>query len=139
MIVNFEIDESTLTDAIVSAVEDDWKSDICERLAEGYDASDIADHISTYDVAQEIDADAVFANIEINYEELAEHIVNGSDSNFKHEVAGLMWQQFSDEFGASMKCVREEIAMINAVLDAGAIPFWKRWIGYANKKKVATS
>lgn len=139
MIVNFEIDESTLTDAIVSAVEDDWKSDICERLAEGYDASDIAEYISTYDIAHEIDMDDVFSNVEMNYEELAEHIVNGSDSNFKHEIAGLMWQQFSDEFGASMKCVREEIAMINAVLDARAIPFWKRWIGYANKKKVASS
>jgi hypothetical protein len=139
MIVNFEIDDSTLTDAIVSAVDDDWKSDICERLAESYDASDIADHISTYDVAQELDTDAVFANIEINYEELAEHIVNGSDSNFKHEVAGLMWQQFSEEFGASMKCVREEIAMINAALDARAVPFWKRWLKSGDQEEAVSS
>lgn len=137
MIVNFEIDESTLTDAIVSAVEDDWKSDICDRLAEGYDASDIAEYISTYDVAHELDMDDVFANVEMDYEDLAERIV--AQDIFKQDVAGLMWQQFSDEFGASMKCVREEIAMINAVLDARAIPFWKRWIRYANKKKVASS
>lgn len=139
MIVNFEIDDSTLTDAIVSAVEDDWKSDICDRVVELIDASDIAEHIDTSEVAGHIDMDDLFSNVEINYEELAEHIVNGSDSNFKHEVAGLMWQQFSDEFGASMKCVREEIAMINVALDTRAIPFWKRWIGYANKKKVASS
>lgn len=125
MIVNFEIDESALTDAIISAVEDDWKSDVCDTLAERFDASDIAEYVSTYEIARQLDMDDVFANVEMDYEELAELIIHAH--NFKNEVAALMWQQFSDEFGASMKCVREELAVIHKELDDRAIPFWKRW------------
>jgi enoyl-[acyl-carrier-protein] reductase (NADH) len=137
MIVNFEIDEEVLTKAVVESLEESCKSEICESVAENFDASDIAEYISTYDVARELDMDDLFANVEMNYEELSGLIIHAD--NFKDDVAALMWQQFSEEFGASMKCVREEIAMINAALDARAIPFWKRWIGYANKKKVASS
>ena len=133
MIVNFEIDESTLTDAIVSAVEDDWKSDICDRIVELIDASDIAEYVSTYDIAREIDMDDVFSNVEMDYEQLSELIIHAQ--NFKHEVAGLMWQQFSEEFGASMKCVREELAVIHRELDARAVPIWKRWFNNANKEE----
>jgi len=125
MIVNFEIDESALTDAIVSAVEDDWKSDICDKIVENIDASDVAEHIDTSEVAGHIDMDDLFANVEMDYEELSELIIHAD--NFKTDVAALMWQQFSEEFGASMKCVREELAAIHKELDDRAIPFWKRW------------
>ena len=135
MIVNFEIDEEVLTKAVIESLEDSFKSEISEAVAENFDASDIAEYISTYDIARELDMDDVFANVEMNYEELAEHIVNGSGSNFKHEVAGLIWQQFSDEFGASMKCVREELAVIHRELDARAVPIWKRWFSNANKEE----
>ena len=125
MIVNFEIDESALTDAIVSAVEDDWKSDICDKIVENIDASDVAEHIDTSEVAGHIDMDDLFANVEMDYEELSELIIHAD--NFKTDVAALMWQQFSEEFGASMKCVREELAAIHKELDDRTIPFWKRW------------
>ena len=133
MIVNFEIDESALTEAIVSAVEDDWKSDICDKIVENIDASDIAEHVSTYEVAHELDMDDVFSNVEMDYEELSELIIHAH--NFKNDVAALMWQQFSEEFGASMKCVREELAVIHRELDARAVPIWKRWFSNANKKE----
>jgi len=139
MIVNFEFDEDVLVEAVVSSAKYDWKDDICLRVAANIDPSDVAEYLETSEVAEHIDMEDLFANVEINYEELAEHIINGSDSNFKHEVAGLMWQQFSEEFGASMKCVREEIAMINAALDARAIPFWKRWLKNGDQEEAVSS
>jgi len=47
----------------------------------------------------------------------------------------LMWQQFGEEFGASMKCVREELAVIHRELDDRAVPFWKRWFSSADKEE----
>jgi hypothetical protein len=38
-----------------------------------------------------------------------------------------------------MKCVREEIAMINATLDARAVPFWKRWLKNGDQEEVVSS
>lgn len=133
MIVNFEIDTDALVTSIIENVNDDWKTDVCDRIVENIDASDIAEHVSTHDVAQEIDMEDLFSNVEIDYEELAEHIIDGT--KFKNEVADLMWQQFSDEFGASMKCVREELAVIHRELDARAVPIWKRWFSSANKEE----
>lgn len=133
MIVNFEFDEDNLVSTITEAAKDDWKDDICERVAENIDASDIAEYVSTYDIAREIDMDDVFSNVEMDYEQLSELIIHAQ--NFKHEVAGLMWQQFSEEFGASMKCVREELAVIHRELDHRAVPIWKRWFNNANKEE----
>jgi hypothetical protein len=133
MIVNFEIDEEVLTKAVVDSLEESCKSEISEMVANSIDVSDIAEYVSTYDVARELDMDDVFANVEMDYEELSELIIDAH--NFKHEVAALMWQQFSDEFGASMKCVREELAIIHRELDARAVPIWKRWFSNANKKE----
>lgn len=133
MIVNFEFDEDNLVSAIIEAAKDDWRENICDTIAENIDASDIAEHVSTHDVAQEIDMEDLFANVEIDYEELVEHIIDGT--KFKNEVADLMWQQFSEEFGASMKCVREELAVIHRELDDRAVPIWKRWFSSANKKE----
>ena len=134
MIVNFEIDEEVLTKAVVESLEESCKSEICESVAENFDASDIAEYISTYDIARELDMDDVFSNVEMDYEELSELIIHAQ--NFKNDVAGLMWQQFGDEFGASMKCVREELAVIHRELDARAVPIWKRWFSNANKKEI---
>jgi len=137
MIVNFEFDDEALIEAVVSSAGDDWKDDICERVAENIDPSDVAEHIETSEVARHIDMEDLFSNVEIDYEELAEHIIDGT--KFKNEVADLMWQQFSEEFGASMKCVREEIAMINAALDARAVPFWKRWLKSGDQEEAVSS
>ena len=134
MIVNFEIDEEVLTKAVVESLEESCKSEICESIAENFDASDIAEYISTYDIARELDMDDVFSNVEMDYEELSELIIHAQ--NFKNDVAALMWQQFGEEFGASMKCVREELAVIHRELDARAVPIWKRWFSNANKKEI---
>jgi len=133
VIVNFEFDEDNLVSTIVEAAKDDWRDHICDTIAENIDASDIAEYVSTYDIARELDMDDVFSNVEIEYDDLAEHIV--ALTLFKNEVAGLMWQQFSDEFGASMKCVREELAVIHRELDARAVPIWKRWFSNSNKEE----
>lgn len=133
MIVNFEIDEEVLTKAVIESLEDSFKSEISEAVAENFDASDIAEYISTYDIARELDMDDVFSNVEMNYGELSDLIIHAQ--NFKNDVAALMWQQFGDEFGASMKCVREELAVIHRELDARAVPFWKRWFSNANKEE----
>lgn len=125
MIVNFEIDEEVLTKAVIESLEESCKSEICESVAENFDASDIAEYVSTYDIARELDMDDVFSNVEMDYEELSELIIHAQ--NFKNDVAALMWQQFGEEFGASMKCVREELAAIHKELDDRAVPFWKRW------------
>lgn len=125
MIVNFEIDEEVLTKAVIESLEESCKSEICESVAENIDASDIAEYVSTYDIARELDMDDVFSNVEMDYEELSELIIHAQ--NFKNDVAALMWQQFGEEFGASMKCVREELAAIHKELDDRAVPFWKRW------------
>ena len=124
MIVNFEFDEDPLVEAVVTSAEDDWKDDICERVANNIDASDLAEHI---------DMEDLFANVEIDYEELSDLIIHAD--NFKNDVAALMWQQFGEEFGASMKCVREELAVIHRELDARAVPIWKRWFSNANKEE----
>lgn len=131
MIVNFEIDEDVFKDAVVRSLEESCKSEICESVAENFDASDIAEYVSAYDIAHELDMDDVFSNVEMNYEELSELIIHAQ--NFKNDVAALMWQQFGEEFGASMKCVREELAVIHRELDARAIPIWKRWFSNVNK------
>jgi hypothetical protein len=133
MIVNFEIDEEVLTKAVIESLEESCKSEICENVAQNFDASDIAEYVSTYDIARELDMDNVFSNVEMDYEELSKLIIHAH--NFKNEVAALMWQQFSDEFGASMKCVREELAIIHRELDDRAVPFWKRWFSNADKKE----
>jgi hypothetical protein len=133
MIVNFEFDEDNLVSAIIEAAKDDWHENICDTIVENIDASDIAEYVDTSEVAGHIDMDDLFSNVEIDYEELAEHIIDGT--KFKDEVAALMWQQFSDEFGASMKCVREELAVIHRELDARAVPIWKRWFSNANKEE----
>ena len=133
MIVNFEIDEEVLTKAVIESLEESCKSEICENVAENIDASDIAEYVSTYEIARELDMDDVFANVEMDYEELAELIIHAH--NFKNDVAALMWQQFSEEFGASMKCVREELAAIHKELDNRAVPFWKRWFCNADKEE----
>ena len=133
MVINFEIDENVLITNILDRVDDDWKSDICEKVTENIDASDVAEHIDTSEVAGHIDMDDLFSNVEIDYEELSELIIHAD--NFKTDVAALMWQQFSEEFGASMKCVREEIAVIHRELDDRAVPFWKRWFNNGNKKE----
>jgi hypothetical protein len=137
MIVNFEIDTDTLVANILDKVDDDWKSDICEKVTENIDASDVAEHIEPSDIAEHIDMEDLFANVEIDYEELSELIIHAD--NFKSDVAALMWQQFSDEFGASMKCVREELAVIHRELDARAVPIWKRWFSNANKKETSVA
>ena len=133
MIFEINVDDSELVPAIAKELSDDWKSDICETVAENFDASDIAEHISVWDVAHEIDMEEFYANFEIEYEDLANNIIDAN--NFKEMIAGLMWQQFSDEFGASMKCVREELAVIHRELDARAVPFWKRWFCNADKEE----
>ena len=133
MIVNFEFDEDNLVSAIIEAAKDDWRENICDTIVENIDASDIAEHVDTSEVAGHIDMDDLFSNVEIDYEELSEHIIQAD--NFKNDIAALMWQQFSDEFGASMKCVREELAIIHRELDARAVPIWKRWFSSANKKE----
>jgi len=133
MIVNFEIDEEVLTAAVVESLEESCKSDICEQVTENIDASDVAEHIDTSEIAGHIDMDDLFANVEMDYEELSELIIHAD--NFKTDVAALMWQRFSDEFGASMKCVREELAVIHRELDDRAVPFWKRWLSNANKEE----
>jgi hypothetical protein len=133
VIVNFEIDEEVLTKAVIESLEDSFKSEISEAVAENFDASDIAEYISTYDIARELDMDDVFSNVEMDYEELSELIIHAQ--NFKNDVAALMWQQFGEEFGASMKCVREELAVIHRELDARAVPIWKRWFSNANKEE----
>ena len=133
MIVNFEIDEDVLTKAVIESLEESCKSEICENVAENIDASDIAEYVSTYDIARELDMDDVFSNVEMDYEELSELIIHAQ--NFKNDVAALMWQQFGEEFGASMKCVREELAVIHRELDARAVPIWKRWFSNANKEE----
>jgi len=137
MIVNFEFDDEALIEAVVSSAKDDWKEDICEQITAQFDASDIAEHISVWDIAHEIDMEEFYANFEIEYEDLANNIIDAN--NFKEMIAGLMWQQFSEEFGASMKCVREEIAMINAALDARAVPFWKRWLKSGDQEEAVSS
>jgi hypothetical protein len=133
MIVNFEFDEDNLVSAIIEAAKDDWRENICETIVENIDASDIAEYVSTYDIARELDMDDVFSNVEMDYEELSELIIHAQ--NFKNDVAALMWQQFGEEFGASMKCVREELAVIHRELDARAVPIWKRWFSNADKKE----
>ena len=133
MIVNFEIDEEILTKAVIESLEESCKSEICETVAENIDASDIAEHISTYDIAHELDMEDLFSNVEMDYEELSDLIIHAD--NFKNDVAALMWQQFGEEFGASMKCVREELAVIQRELDARAVPIWKRWFSNANKEE----
>lgn len=133
MIVNFEIDEEILTKAVIESLEESCKSAICEAVAENIDVSDLAEHISTYDIAHELDMEDLFSNVEMDYEELSELIIHAD--NFKNDVAALMWQQFGEEFGASMKCVREELAVIQRELDARAVPIWKRWFSNANKEE----
>jgi hypothetical protein len=133
VIVNFEIDEEILTKAVIESLEESCKSKICETVAENIDASDIAEHISTYDIAHELDMEDLFSNVEMDYEELSDLIIHAD--NFKNDVAALMWQQFGEEFGASMKCVREELAVIHRELDARAVPIWKRWFSNANKEE----
>lgn len=137
MIVNFEIDEEVLTKAVVESLEESCKSEICENVAENIDASDLAEHIEPSDIAEHIDMEDLFANVEIDYEELSDFIIHAD--NFKNDVAALMWQQFGEEFGASMKCVREEIAMINAAIDARAVPFWKRWLKNGDQEEAVSS
>ena len=137
MIVNFEIDEEILTKAVIESLEESCKSEICEAVAENIDVSDLAEHIEPSDIAEHIDMEDLFSNVEINYEELSDLIIHAD--NFKNDVAALMWQQFGEEFGASMKCVREEIDMINAALDARAVPFWKRWLKNGNQEEVVSS
>ena len=137
MEVTFELDEDVITSSIMNRIKDDWQTVICESVAENFDASDIAEHVSTNDIAHEIDWDDVVNNLEIDYEQLAEYIAGFA--NFKAEVAGLMWQQFSDEFGASMKCVREEIAALNKELEDLSIPFWRKWFKRGNQEEVVAS
>ena len=137
MIVNFEIDEDVITSAIIDRIKDDWQSVICESVAENFDASDIAEYVSAYNIAREIDWDDVANNLEIDYEQLAEYVAGFA--NFKAEIAGLLWQQFSDEFGPSMKCVREEIAALNKELEDLSIPFWRKWFKRGNQEEVSTS
>lgn len=137
MIINFEIDEDVLVKAVVEAVTDDWKSEICEGVADSYHASDIAEHVSTYDIAHELDMDDLFSNVELDYEELADLIIHAK--NFKNDVAELMWQQFSDEFGASMKCVREELRVMSDEIESLNRPFWKRWLNIGNTPEVEAS
>ena len=133
MFVNFEIDEELLIKAVVESLENSFKSEISEAVAENIDASDIAEHISTDDIANELDMDDVFANVEMNYEELSDLIIHAD--NFNIEIAALMWKKFSEEFGASMECVREELAVIHRELDARAVPIWKKWFSNANELK----
>lgn len=133
MIVNLEIDTDALVESIIENIDDDWKTDVCERIVENIDASDIAEHVSAYEIAHQLDMDDVFANVEMDYEELSELVIHAH--NFKNEVAALMWQQFSDEFGASMKCVREEIAALQKELDERPVACWKRWFKVGDKKK----
>lgn len=137
MIVNFEIDEEVLTDAVVRNFEESCKSEICESVAENFDASDIAEYISTYDVARELDMDDVFSNVAMNYEELSDLIIHAQ--NFKNDIAALMWQQFSDEFGASMKCVREEIAVLSVEVNRLNRPLWKRWLKIGDAPEIEAS
>lgn len=137
MIVNFEIDEEILTRAVIESLEESCKSEICEAVAENIDTSDLAEHIEPSDIAEHIDMEDLFSNVEIDYEELSDLIIHAD--NFKNDVATLMWQRFGEEFGASMKCVREEIAMINAVLDARAVPFWKRWLKNGDQEEAVSS
>jgi hypothetical protein len=133
VIVNFEFDEDPLVEAVVTSAEDNWKDDICERVAKNIDASDLAEHIEPSDIAEHIDMEDLFANVEIDYEELSDLIIHAD--NFNIEIAALIWQKFSEEFGASMKCVREELAVIHRELDARAVPIWKRWFSNANKEE----
>ncbi len=137
MIVNFEIDEEVLTKAVVESLEDSFKSEISEAVAENIDASDIAEYIEPSDIAEHIDMEDLFSNVEIDYEELSDLIIHAQ--NFKNDVAALMWQQFGDEFGASMKCVREEIALMNVDIERLTLPFWRRWFNLADKEEVAAS
>jgi hypothetical protein len=133
MIFEINVDDSEIVSAVARELSENWQSDICETVAEKFDASDIAEHISVWDVAHEIDMEEFYANFEIEYEDLANNIIDAN--NFKEMIAGLMWQQFSEEFGASMKCVREELAVIHRELDARAVPIWKRWFSNANKEE----
>jgi hypothetical protein len=133
MIFEINVDDSELVPAVAKELSENWQSDICETVAEKFDASDIAEHISVWDIAHEIDMEEFYANFEIEYEDLANNIIDAN--NFKEMIAGLMWQQFSEEFGASMKCVREELAVIHRELDARAVPIWKRWFSNANKEE----
>lgn len=137
MIINFEIDQDELTSAIVASIEESYKSEICDIVADNIDASDIAECVSTYDISREIDMDDLFSNIEIDYAELADHIIDAR--NFKTDIASIMWQQFSDDFGAAMKCVREEIALMNVDIERLSLPFWRRWFNLADKEEVAAS
>lgn len=137
MIFEISVDDSELVPAIAKELSENWQSDICEAVAENFDASDIAEHVSVSDIAGEIDMDELFANVEIDYEELAEHIIDAK--NFKQDIVSKMWLQFGDEFGASMKCVREELAIIRKELDDNAIPFWKRWFKNGNTPEVEAS
>jgi hypothetical protein len=133
MIFEINVDDSEIVSAVARELSENWQSDICETVAEKFDAPDIAEHISVWDVAHEIDMEEFYANFEIEYEDLANNIIDAN--NFKEMIAGLMWQQFSEEFGASMKCVREELAVIHRELDARAVPIWKRWFSNANKEE----
>jgi hypothetical protein len=133
MIFEINVDDSELVPAVAKELSENWQSDICETVAEKFDASDIAEHISVWDIAHEIDMEEFYANFEIEYEDLANNIIDAN--NFKEMIAGLMWQQFSEEFGASMKCVREELAVIHRELDDRAVPIWKRWFCNANKEE----
>jgi hypothetical protein len=134
MIFEINVDDSELVPAVAKELSENWQSDICEAVAEKFDASDIAEHVSVWDIAHEIDMEEFYANFEIEYEDLANNIIDAN--NFKEMIAVLMWQKFIEEFGASMRCMREEIAVIHSELDARAVPFWKRWFNNGNKKEI---
>jgi hypothetical protein len=137
VIINFEIDEEILTKAVIESLEESCKSEICENVADNIDASDLAEHIEPSDIAEHIDMEDLFANVEIDYEELSELIIHAQ--NFKNDVAALMWIQFGEEFGASMKCVREELAVIRKELDDRAVPFWKRWFKNGDQEEISVA
>ena len=140
MIFNIEVDSDELIESIVNRIDYD---DISEQLdyselADRVDLSEVAGHIDIddlvlsvarnidyEDIAETIDSEKIFANVSINYVTLAECIVD--ESNFRNEIADILWLKFADEFSPALRDLREEMQVIYHEVDKLNRPFWKRW------------
>ena len=124
----FQVSDDEVISGIVQVIYEDKFDYLVEVILDKYDMDNIAEHIdlrnladyiSMTDLGEEIDVN----EIEIDYDDLA----------------GKVWDRFADEFGPSMKCVREELAIINEVLNDLRRPFWKRWLNIGKEAAVETA
>ncbi|NBP69597.1 MAG: hypothetical protein EBU52_12715 [Cytophagia bacterium] len=142
IVVRFDVDSDAVIEPLVEALKCEMDIDerVAEMVADRYSAEDLANMLDVSDVADciylgdladkfdlddvaeavamNIDTSDVYANVEINYSELADMLAE--TSGFASEIAACMEPKI-------LKDMRERIAMLENNVIEMRYPFWKRW------------